>query len=66
MLSIHLIEFRKHSKVFFGVIVVGYCCLLFIFKQANVMVTDVHDPLVVVFRNSLVLACAVYVFTHVS
>ena len=60
-----MIEFCKHSKVFFGVIVVGDGRFLFILENSNVLVTDVYQPLVSVFRNPLVLAGAVFVSTPV-
>ena len=52
--------------MFFGVIVISDGRFLFIFKQADVLVADVDQPLVSVFRNALVFACAVLVFAYVS
>ena len=56
MFSIHLIEFRKHSKVFFGVIVVGDGRFLFILENSNVLVTDVYQPLAAMFETPLYLS----------
>ena len=60
-----MIEFRKHSKVFFGVIVVGDGRFLFIFENSNVLATDVYEPLISVFRNPFVFARAGFVFALV-
>ena len=52
--------------MFFGVIVISDSRFFSIFEDSNVLVADVYQPLVSVFRNPLVLACAVPVLAHVS